>query len=175
MPGVWPVAPPHARMPTPRPLAHRGVIVEVRGIPKPAGSKRVFLVGPKGGERRPVVTDACRTGRDWRVLVQHAIADAYQGPPFTGALEVSLHFTMPRPRGHFNKRGELRPSAPAFPTTRPDRSKLCRAVEDAATGLLWRDDAQIICGSTRKAYGSRVGVVIMCRPLADCDPRKGET
>jgi crossover junction endodeoxyribonuclease RusA len=161
-------------MPTPRPLAFRGVIVEVRGLPKPAGSKRVFLVGPKGGTRRPVVTDDCRKGADWRATVQHAIANAYQGPPMECALEVSLHFTVPRPRGHFNKRGELRPSAPAFPTTRPDRSKLCRAVEDAATGLLWRDDAQIICGALTKGYGARVGVVILCRPLVAFDPRKGE-
>lgn len=173
MRGVWPLAPPRARMPTPRPLAHRGVTVEVRGLPKPAGSKRVFLVG-KGAARRPVVTDTCRKGGDWRATVQHAIAAAYQGAPMEGALEVSLHFTMPRPRGHFNKRGELLPSAPAFPTTRPDRSKLCRAVEDAATGLLWRDDAQIICGSTTKGYGARVGVVILCRPLLAADPRKGE-
>lgn len=122
------------------------------------------MVG-KGSERRPVVTDDCAKGRDWRATVQHAIVEVYQGPPLDGPLEVSLTFTLPRPRGHFGAHGKLRPSAPAYPTTRPDRSKLCRAVEDAATGLLWRDDSQIICGSITKGYGERVGVTIWCRPL----------
>jgi len=152
-------------MPASRALARpRGVVVEVRGLPKPAGSKRVFLVG-KGAERRPVVTDDCRRGRDWRASVQDAIARVYGGPPLTGPLEVHLTFTMPRPRGHFGARGQLRPSAPACPTTRPDRSKLCRAVEDAATGLLWRDDAQIVSGSITKRYSERIGVVIHCHAV----------
>jgi Holliday junction resolvase RusA-like endonuclease len=111
------------------------------------------------------VTDDCKTGRDWRASVQDAIARTYDGPPMAGALEVSLTFTMPRPQAHFTKRGELRPSAPACPTTRPDRSKLTRAVEDAATGLLWRDDAQIVAGSITKRYGERIGVVIHCQAL----------
>lgn len=147
------------------------IVVEVRGLPKPAGSKRVFLVG-KGAERRPVVTDDCAKGRDWRASVQHEIARAYQGPPLAGALELHLTFTMPRPQGHFTKRGALRPSAPACPTTRPDRSKLGRAVEDAATGLLWRDDAQIVRGSITKQYGERIGVVIHCRALEQNGRRK---
>lgn len=157
----------------PRGALTAGVTIEVRGLPKPAGSKRLFMVG-KGAQRRPVVTDDCRKGGDWRATVQHAIAQAYKGAPMEGPLEVSLYFTMPRPRGHFTKRGDLRPSAPLYPTTRPDRSKLCRAVEDAATGLLWRDDSQIICGSTTKGYGARVGVVIWCRPLVTNGERKGK-
>jgi len=159
------MASPYAHMPTSHPVARlRGIIVEVRGLPKPAGSKRVFLVG-KGAARRPVVTDDCRTGRDWRASVQDAIARAYDGPPLTGPLELNLVFTMPRPRGHFTRRGMLRPSAPECPTTRPDRSKLCRAVEDAATGLLWRDDSQIVAGSITKRYGERIGVVIQCHAV----------
>jgi Holliday junction resolvase RusA-like endonuclease len=126
------------------------------------------MVG-KGSARRPVVTDDCRTGRDWRATVQHEISRAYDGPPLEGALELHLTFTMPRPRAHFTPRRTLRPSAPAWPTTRPDRSKLTRAVEDAATGLLWRDDSQIVCGSITKRYGERIGVVIHCKRLAEYD------
>jgi hypothetical protein len=47
--------------------ARRAIVVDVRGIPKPAGSKRVFLVGKAGGPQRPVVTDdSGAKGRDWR-------------------------------------------------------------------------------------------------------------
>lgn len=141
------------------------VVVEVRGLPKPAGSKRVFLVG-KGEARRPVVTDDCRTGRDWRASVQDAIARAHPADPLEGPLDVCFYFVVPRPRGHFRADGStLRPSAAPYPTARPDVTKLVRAVEDAATGLLWRDDSQLVTQVATKRYGPRPGVVIHCRAL----------
>ena len=144
------------------------VVVEVWGLPKPAGSKRVFLVGPKGSERRPVVTDASgRPGRDWRASVQHEISHVHPGAPLDGPLELSLYFTLPRPRGHLRRDGTLRRSAREHPTTKPDVTKLVRAVEDAATGLLWRDDAQVVTQTATKRYGPRPGVVIQCRRVAD--------
>lgn len=141
------------------------VVVFVPGHPKPAGSKRVFLVSKAGGPQRPVVTDdSGAKGRDWRVAIQHAIAAVHTAPPLTGPLDLSCYFTVTRPLGHSGRRG-LRPSAPPYPTTRPDVTKLLRAVEDAATGLLWADDAQIVTQSATKRYGARPGVVIHCRPL----------
>jgi crossover junction endodeoxyribonuclease RusA len=145
--------------------ARRAVVVDVRGIPKPAGSKRVFLVGKAGEPKRPVVTDdSGAKGRDWRVTIQHAIAAVHPGPPLAGPLEVSCYFTVRRPLGHAGKRG-LRPSAPPYPATRPDLTKLTRAVEDAATGLLWTDDAQIVTQAAAKRSRDRPGVVIHCRQL----------
>ena len=32
-------------------------------------------------------------------------------------------------------------------------TKLVRAVEDALTGLVWRDDAQVVVQTVRKRYG----------------------
>ena len=148
----------------------RGVVVEVYGLPRPAGSKRVFLVG-KGAERRPVVTDDCKGGPDWRASVQHAIAQAYRSAPLLGPLELSLYFTMPRPSGHLGRRGVLRPSAPPYPARKPDVTKLVRAVEDAATGLLWHDDAQIVTQAAAKRYGERPGVIIHCRCLGALEER----
>jgi Holliday junction resolvase RusA-like endonuclease len=141
------------------------IIVSVLGQPKPAGSKRAFLVGKAGAPKRAVITDDTgAAGRDWRVAVQHAIARTYHGPPLTGPLEILCVFTVVRPRSHAGRRG-LRPSAPGYPTTRPDLTKLLRAVEDAATGLLWADDAQIVSQTVSKCYGVRPGVVLHCRPL----------
>jgi Holliday junction resolvase RusA-like endonuclease len=154
------------RVPAVEALARRVVVVDVRGTPKPAGSKRVFLVRKAGEPPRAVVTDASGTpGRDWRVTIQHAIAGVHPGPPLEGPLELSCYFTVRRPLGHVGKRG-LRPSAPAYPATRPDVTKLLRAVEDAATGLLWADDAQIVTQSAAKRYGATPGVVIHCRQLS---------
>jgi len=39
-----------------------------------------------------------------------------------------------------------------FPASRPDLTKLIRSVEDALTGILWRDDAQVISQVALKRY-----------------------
>jgi Holliday junction resolvase RusA-like endonuclease len=150
------------------------IVISVYGLPKPAGSKRVFPVGKAGGPQRLVVTDdSGAKGRDWRATIQHAIAAVYHEPPLLGPLELVCAFTVPRPRGHAGRRG-LRPSAPGYPTTRPDVTKLLRSVEDSATGLLWADDAQIVTQTATKRYGARPGVLIHCRPLAG-RPAEGES
>jgi Holliday junction resolvase RusA-like endonuclease len=38
------------------------------------------------------------------------------------------------------------------PTVKPDLTKLLRAVEDALTGVVWRDDSQIIHQVVNKEY-----------------------
>lgn len=44
------------------------------------------------------------------------------------------------------------------PVERPDALKLCRAAEDALTGVLWLDDSQIVDERISKAYGDDVGL-----------------
>jgi crossover junction endodeoxyribonuclease RusA len=61
------------------------------------------------------------------------------------AITLSVVFIFARPKSHFRANGQLKPSAPAHCTGRiGDVSKLVRAVEDAMTGILYNDDAQII-------------------------------
>jgi Holliday junction resolvase RusA-like endonuclease len=76
-----------------------------------------------------------------------------------------LTFYTPRPAGHYGKRG-LRPGAPTRPTTRPDVLKLARAVEDACTGIVWRDDSQIVDEVLSKWFADThgIGVVVTVGP-----------
>lgn len=99
------------------------------------------------------VRDSAKKGAPWRRQVAQAAGEAMNGTGLLdGALELSVIFTVPRPKGHFGVRG-LRPSAPAYPTVRPDVTKLLRAVEDALTGIVWRDDSQVVCQHAYKEYG----------------------
>lgn len=138
----------------------------VPGIPKTAGSKRAFI-NPKTG--RPIITDDNRKGKDWRASVQHFAREGMQGrDPMTGALEVHFEFVMPRPKGHYGKgrhAGRLLDSAPRHPETRPDVLKMSRAVEDALTGIAWRDDAQIVEERLVKIYGEQPGVLVVIREM----------
>ena len=99
------------------------------------------------------VRDSAKRGQPWRLQVAQAAGEAMNGDELLdGALELSVIFTVPRPKGHYGARG-LRPSAPEHPTTRPDVTKLLRAVEDACTGIVWRDDSQVVAQHAYKEYG----------------------
>jgi Holliday junction resolvase RusA-like endonuclease len=120
----------------------------VYGQAAPAGSKRGFV---RGGH--VVVTDANPNARQWKSVVTDAANAAMNGHTLLdGPLSLTLIFHVPRPRGHYGKRG-LRPSAPLHPAVRPDLLKLARGVEDALVGVCYRDDAQIVIERLRKVYG----------------------
>lgn len=144
----------------------------VYGIAQPAGSKRGFI---RGG--RVVVTDANERSRPWKALVSDAAVEAMMtadgksrvlelAPPLQGPLALTLIFTVPRPKGHYGVKG-IRPSAPGYPTVKPDVLKLARGVEDALTGICYRDDAQIVRETLVKEYGEPARVEITVTSIGD--------
>jgi crossover junction endodeoxyribonuclease RusA len=137
------------------PLTLDVVTLWVPGIPQPGGSKRAFL---HRKTRRPIVTDDCRRNKDWRAVVALCAVEHFR-EPLDGPLGVDVEFCVQRPKGHMGKRG-LRPSAPTYPTVRPDATKLWRSTEDALTGIAWRDDSQIVIQTVRKVYGVTPGARI---------------
>lgn len=127
----------------------------VPGIAAPGGSKKAYLIP---GTRRIRVTDDAKGNRAWRSEVAMAAYKAMVGrKPCCKPLRVSFQFRVPRPRGHYGSgknAGKVRSSAPAFPGVRPDLTKLVRAAEDACTGIVWVDDAQICVQTAVKYYAS---------------------
>ena len=127
------------------------VTFTVYGAAQPAGSKTAGVT--KGG--KVFVRDSARKGTPWRRQVAQAAGEAMNGAGLLdGALSLTVRFYVPRPKSHFGARG-LRPSAPDYPTTRPDITKLLRAIEDACTGIVWRDDAQVVAQHALKGYGEQ--------------------
>lgn len=136
----------------------------VPGIPRPAGSKRGFAFHRKNGKLGVALADATgANGKEWRATLSGVISQAWQSAPLDDAVTLDLEFVLPRPKSHYTKKG-LRPNAPHWHTSKPDRLKLARAVEDAMTGVVWRDDSLTVTGSTCKRYGERPGVRIVVLP-----------
>ena len=124
----------------------------VPGTPAPAGSKRAFT--PKGW-KRPIITDACKRTKPWQQEIKSVAIENYQGDLLAGALRLTLVFRVARPQGHMRtgkNAGEVRESSPTWPIVKPDVLKLTRAVEDALTGIIWRDDSQIVQEVLSKVY-----------------------
>jgi Holliday junction resolvase RusA-like endonuclease len=134
----------------------------VHGHAEPAGSKRAVPIGRNG---RWGVIDANPKAMHWRERVAQEAARAMVGRPLLrDALAVEFRFYVPRPKGHFGAKG-LRPSAPAYPTSAPDLLKRARNVEDAMTGLVYANDAQITEEVLSKEYGEPERVEITVMPL----------
>lgn len=134
------------------------LIVEftVWGEARTGGSKTGF-VHPH--TKKVIITERHpKPNREWRNAVADAAFHAYEGPLLDEPLRVEFIFQRVRPKGHYGSgrnAGVLKPSAAAYPSGRPDVLKLARAVEDALTGVLWRDDALIVDERLRKEYGER--------------------
>jgi len=125
----------------------RRVAFEVLGIPIPKGSMRAFLVNGK-----PVITASSRKLSVWRDRVaseaKNRVAAVIEGP-----VAVTLHFRLLKPKSAPKKRR-------VFADKRPDLDKLVRAVLDAITGIIIRDDSQVVAITATKDYGSTSGVSI---------------
>lgn len=132
--------------------------IVVPGIPRPAGSKRVVTNRSTG---KAYVIDANPKSRDWKTTVAQCASDAWNGEPLmTGPIRLTIVFCVARPRAHYGAKGSLKLSAPTYPTTRPDLTKLVRAIEDALTGVIWRDDSQVVVQNVRKIYDEFFHTVI---------------
>ena len=138
----------------------------VDGHPATAGSKKAFPLwagtGPDKRFVRSIIVDSSgANGKTWRESVRAAaLTEFTRGRPLLeGALALTLEFRALRPKWHFGARG-LKATAPKYPAKKPDVLKLARAVEDALTGIVWRDDAQIVAETLRKSYAERPGVQV---------------
>ncbi len=159
----------------------------VAGEPVPQGSKVGQIVGRRvkfhGAiavlEPKVLLTEQAdmstkTKGRDrlrkWRGRIETAAAQAMRdfelAAPFTFDVVLSAEFVLPRPPSHYKPSGELTAMAGrerAYPG-KPDLSKLVRAVEDAMSGIVYGDDAQVQrYGAVFKRYaerGGRGGVIV---------------
>jgi Holliday junction resolvase RusA-like endonuclease len=146
----------------------------VPGIPRPGGSKKAFALRRRNGSlvTRPNgapiinITEDCAKTKDWRRAVAAYAKRAYQGPLLDSALRLSVTFYMPRPKWHWGKHS-LSPRAPAYPTVKPDRTKMLRSTEDALTGILWTDDTLVCAGEIGKRYAEpgKEGALIQVEPM----------
>lgn len=136
----------------------------VLGQAQPAGSKRALpLNGKLGG--RAIIVDANRKSAPWKSHVAAVARQHYAEALLRGPLSVTFLFFTPRPAGHIGRKGNVLPSAPMYPTVRPDVLKLARGCEDALTGVLWHDDAQIVQEHLEKRYGEPARVEVLVEPL----------
>jgi len=113
----------------------------VSGQPRPQGSKNIY---------RGRLVESAKGLKEWREAIaeQAAKQNFYTEDP----VEILVHFFLERPKTVKRAR----------PSVKPDLDKLMRSVGDALSGVVIKDDAQIVSISAKKEYGepgARIQVV----------------
>lgn len=125
----------------------------VLGLPKPAGSKKAISLP---GRAYSQIIDASKN-KPWIREVKKAAREAWLSKwmPSKRPIRAVVTFVMPRPANHFKADGTLKDWAPKHHIIRPDGTKLFRCLEDALTGIVWKDDAQVTKQEVDKKYSDR--------------------
>lgn len=137
----------------------------VPGVPAAQGSKK--FMGVHGG--RGIMIESSKAVTPWRA----AVAKLAPRPDelLTGPVLLVVNFTFPRPKSHYRtgyKAHLLRDNAPRFHHQRPDLEKLTRAICDALTNVIWRDDSQVAIQHVAKEWAaSTPGAGIEVHELGD--------
>lgn len=133
----------------------KGIRFTVFGTPKPQGSTRAFI--PKGWKRAIITTDNTNL-KPWRQQIS-ATAQSLNVPVFhdKAPIRIVLDFFFARPKTAKNRKGMI---------VKPDLDKLQRAIFDGITGILIRDDSQIVDVQARKLYGDPERVEIEIQEAA---------
>ena len=108
-----------------------------------------MIPAPKG---RPRMTKTGHTytpqqTRNAEAFIKYQLLSHYHGEIQTGPIYLKLHFYLKRAKQDKRK----------YATRRPDLDNLAKLVMDAGNGILWRDDAQIVCQEFSKSYASSEG------------------
>ena len=144
------------------------VAFRVFGKPVSQGSMKFIGAG------KPMI-HSNKNLKPWREAVGWAAKQTWQDEIVTGGVVVHCVFKFKRPKCHFGTGGnsmKLVPSAPTRYLQRPDEDKLSRAIKDALTGIIFKDDAQVDeCHIYKKwaEAGEQEGVVI----IIDTEPAEG--
>jgi Holliday junction resolvase RusA-like endonuclease len=83
-------------------------------------------------------------------MQQHMSAEG--GEPLEGPLHLDLIAYMPTQKSWPKKKIQAALSGSLLHTNKPDASNILKLVEDAANGILFKDDSQIVSAIVTKEY-----------------------
>lgn len=124
------------------------IVFTVHGDPVTQGSMRAIISRTTG---RAIVKPAAKLA-PWRGLIAWEARKACTGDPIEGPVILRADFFVRRPKSI--------PKRVAHSVKKPDLDKLVRALCDALTGIVWRDDSQVVEIKATKSYARAPGVEV---------------
>lgn len=121
------------------------ICIDVAAIPVGQPRPRASTIGGFVRVHEPTSVKTA-TGRKphpilaFKAAIKHEAKLAYTGSPLDGPIRIDCIFVFPRPKSMIWKRRPM----PRIPhTSKPDTDNVVKAVKDALTGIVWRDDSQV--------------------------------
>lgn len=136
------------------------------------GKRFVPFTRPNGVPIVNIVPNNDDALKPWVDTVTARAMEAWSGrAPLDEDVCVFYAFMFPRLKGHYGtgrNASTLKPSAPAFRNTKPDKDKLERAINDALTDAgVWKDDSRVVDGGSRKVYGPKPGARVWIQTIKE--------
>jgi len=119
----------------------------VPGQPVPKGRPKFARRGKGVVAYTPAKTAAYET------LVQHVAAAAMVGrAPTARPVKLVVNLAMQVPASWSKKRRAMAIAGEIRATKKPDADNVLKGLKDGCNGIVWNDDAQVICIELWKAY-----------------------
>lgn len=103
--------------------------------------------------------------RSYKEKAHQVIKQQYLDTPISGALHVQIKFYRSVQKSVSELERHRRLSGLHRPTMKPDIDNLFKAVTDACTGIVWKDDNQIVSTKSDKFYSEDPRVEICVERL----------
>lgn len=141
----------------------------VPGQPQGKGRAKIVNIGGFSRMATPQKTVA------YEGLIAHVAQVAMQGRPMLeGPVAVNLFIDCQVPISWSQKKQRMALAGEVYPTTKPDKDNVIKAIYDGLNGVVWRDDVQVVDGRQRKRYAAtpcvRVEIWAIDMPLLERQP-----
>lgn len=98
--------------------------------------------------------------RDYKYYVRLAAAQHKPPKPLEGELEVVIDVYRSIPKSMPKRKRQLALQGKIRPVTKPDVDNYVKAIKDALSGIIWKDDKQVVSLTVRKWYSDMPRVEI---------------
>lgn len=96
----------------------------------------------------------------YKQTLHEAALSLYDGSPLTSALSVEVSFYRKVQQSLSHVEHDRRINGLHRPTVKPDTDNYIKAFLDAMTGVIWKDDAQIVDLSAHKYYADEPHITL---------------
>tara|TARA_R110000824_G_scaffold35913_1_gene112067 strand:+ start:85 stop:522 length:438 start_codon:yes stop_codon:yes gene_type:complete len=132
-------------------MAEPVIRLYIRGEPIPQPRPRVVTIG---GRARAISAPSKHPVTDWKKRIMVALATQFDGDILDGPVRLDVTFLMPRPKRLMRRKD---PEGEVWHTTRPDADNLVKALKDACSGVIYKDDSQVCELIVRKKHHAKGG------------------
>ena len=102
----------------------------------------------------------------YEALVQREAGVAMAGrPPTARPVKLVVSLSLEIPSSWSKKRRALAIAGTICATKKPDADNVLKGLKDGCNGVVWNDDAQVVCIELYKAYGASPHALIIVHEL----------